>query len=302
VDRLPCFFAAEEEVWPKVMAHFGLRDRAEAIRFFGGDTLQVTAYRPIPDLSGVETLKDLERLAWPSVESVDVAGYARQVQQARAAGLAVMGGVWASIFTVPRRSMGEAKYLMAMLEDPELIARLTERDADSYLAINEALFSRCAGNLDVCYFGSDLGAQRSLFISHDLIRRFYLPHLRRLAQQAKGFGLPVMYHTCGAVSEIIPDLIECGIDVLDPVQVSAQGMEPASLAARFKGKITFHGGISTQTLLPHATPEQVRAAVADTLRTLGPTGYLCGPDQWLMADVPIESMVAMYRAVAEHRA
>lgn len=294
---MPCFFAAEEEVWERVLSHFRLRDRVEAIRFFGGDTMQVSAYRPAPDLSAVQALDDLERVAWPGVESVDMEGYVKQAQEARATGLAVLGGAWASIFTVPRRSMGEARYLMAMLEQPELVARITEKETECYLAINEALFSRCADCLDVFYFGSDLGAQRSLFIGRDLIRRFFLPQLRRLVQHAKGFGLPVMYHTCGAVSEIVPDLIECGIDVLDPVQVSAQGMDPASLAARFRGKIAFHGGISTQTLLPRATPDEVRSVVADTLRALGPTGYICGPDQWLMADVPIENMVAMYQAV-----
>jgi uroporphyrinogen decarboxylase len=301
VDRVPCFFAAEEDVWPKVMAHFHLRDRVEAIRFFGGDTIQVTPDRPVPDLSGVESLEEVERIAWPGVESVDVEGYVTRAQEAHDTGLAVLGGAWASIFTGPRRSMGEAEYLMAMLDQPELIARVVEKETDAFLEINQALFSRCADCLDVFYFGSDLGAQRSLFISAEHIRRFFMPHLKRLVQQAKGFGLPVMYHTCGAVSEIIPDLIECGVDVLDPVQVSAQGMDPAGLAARFRGKIAFHGGISTQTLLPHATPEQVRTVVTDTIAALGPTGYICGPDQWLMADVPIENMVAMYEAVAEYR-
>jgi uroporphyrinogen decarboxylase len=106
-----------------------------------------------------------------------------------------------------------------------------------------------------------------------------------------------MFHTCGAVSEIIPDLIECGIDVLDPVQASAAGMAPESLAARFRGRIAFHGGISTQTLLPHGTPGAVRAEVRRTIAALGPTGYICGPDQWMMADIPVENMMAMYEAV-----
>ena len=99
---------------------------------------------------------------------------------------------------------------MAMLDQPDLIARLVERDADSYLAINEALFSRCADCLDVYYFGSDFGTQQSLFVSRALIQQFYLPHVKRLAEHAKGYGLKVMYHTCGAVRELIPDLIACG--------------------------------------------------------------------------------------------
>jgi uroporphyrinogen decarboxylase len=229
------------------------------------------------------------------VEDIDVEGYVKRAQEARATGLAVLGGAWATIFTAARRSMGETAYLMAMLDQPDLIARLVEREADSYLAINEALFSRCADCLDVYYFGSDFGTQQSLFVSRALIRRFYLPHVKRLAEHAKGYGLKVMYHTCGAVSELIPDLIACGIDVLDPVQVAADGMQPEQLA-RFRGRIAFHGGISTQTLLPHATPEEVRAEVRRTIETLGPTGYVCGPDQWMMADIPTANMVALYQA------
>lgn len=296
VDRVPCYFAAEEEVWERVMGEVGARDRVEVIRHFGADTIQVSQYRPVPDLAGVETLEDLERVPWPGVEDVDVEGYVRRAQEARATGLAVLGGAWATIFTAARRAMGEEKYLMAMLDQPDLIARLVEREADSYLAINETLFSRGADCLDVYYFGSDFGTQQSLFVSRALIQRFYLPHLKRLAEHAKGYGLKVMYHTCGAVRELIPDLIACGVDVLDPVQVAADGMQPEQLA-QYRGQIAFHGGISTQTLLPCATPDEVRAEVRRTIETLGPTGYICGPDQWMMADIPTANMVAMYEAV-----
>ena len=295
VDRVPCYFAAEEEVWERVVREVGARDRVEVIRHFGADTIQVSQYRPVPDLSGVETLEDMERVPWPGVQDIDVEGYVKRAQEARATGLAVLGGAWATIFTAARRSMGEAAYLMAMLDQPDLIARLVEREADSYLAINEALFSRCADYLDVYYFGSDFGTQQSLFVSRALIQQFYLPHVKRLAAHAKGYGLKVMYHTCGAVRELIPDLLACGIGVLDPVQVAADGMQPEQLA-QYRGQIAFHGGISTQTLLPHATSEEVRAEVRRTIATLGPTEYVCGPDQWMMADIPTANMAAMYEA------
>ncbi len=295
VDRVPCYFGAEEEVWERVMREVGARDRVEVIRYFGADTIQVTQYRGLPELAGITTLEEVERLQWPGMEEVDIEGYVKRAQEARATGLAVLGGAWATIFTAPRRAMGEIAYLMAMLDQPEVIARLVERDTDSYLAINEALFSRCTDCLDVYYFGSDFGTQQSLFVNPELIRRYFLPQVKRLAEHAKGFGLKVMYHTCGAVNQLIPELIACGIDVLDPIQVSASGMQPEELA-QYKGKIAFHGGISTQSLLPYATPEEVRAKVRHTIKILGPTGYICGPDQWMMGDIPTENMRAMYEA------
>jgi uroporphyrinogen decarboxylase len=300
VDRVACYFAAEEETQAILHARLGLRGVVEATRFFDADTIQATVYCAIPDLSRVERIEDLEGLAWPSRERVDLTGAAARARDARATGLAVLSGAWATIFTGTRRSMGEAEYLLAMADQPELIAEIVRRAADGFLDINEALFSECADCIDVFYFGSDFGTQRSLFASPEAFRRFFLPHLARLAEHARGFGLKVMFHTCGAVADLIPDLIACGIDVLDPVQVSAAGMAPETLAARFRGRIAFHGGISTQALLPRATPAEVRAATTETIRALGPTGYIAGPDQWLLPDTPIENMVAMYEAVRDY--
>ena len=296
---MPCFVAAEEEVWPRLMEHVGVPTQLDVIRHFGGDSVQVSLYRPMPELRGVMTVDDVERVAWPQPSGEQLREYMERVRAARETGLAVFGGVWASIFTHARRAMGETQYLTLMLDRPEVIERLVERDTESFLAINEAIFSQCAGCMDVFFFGSDLGIQRSLFIGPDLIRRFYLPAIARLAEQAKRYDLKVMYHTCGAVSEIIPELIECGVDALDPVQVAATGMEPAGLAARFRGQIAFHGGISTQQLLPHARPQEVYEAVRETIAAFGATGYIAGPDQWLMSDVPMENVEAMYRGIAE---
>ncbi|UCC67308.1 MAG: hypothetical protein JSV79_09245 [Armatimonadota bacterium] len=300
VDRVPCFFAAEDDVSARLMQDLHLSDPMEITRHFDADTIQATVYQDLPDLSHVERVEDLDGLEWPSRRTVDLERAARQLEEARATGLAVLGGVWATMFTLPRRKMGEAKFLMAMVDAPELIAGLVERVTDGFLDINEALFSRCAKYVDVCFFGSDFGTQDSLFISRDSIRKFFLPQITRLAQHAKGYGLKVMYHTCGAVSSIIPDLIECGIDVIDPVQTAAHDMEPALLAARYKGKMAFHGGISTQTVLPHGTARQVREAVRETIAALGPTGYIAGPDQWMMADIPTENVVAMYEAIRRY--
>jgi uroporphyrinogen decarboxylase len=301
VDRAPCYFAAEEEVEERMMRSLGLAHPLDITRYLDADTVQVSIYQEVPDLAAVERPEDLDELVWPSRETVDLERVGRELAEARASGLAVMGGAWATIFTGPRRQMGEAKFLMGMLDQPDLIDRLVKRLADGHLDINEAVFSRWAELIDVCYFGSDLGTQDSLFVSRDQIRRFFLPHIKRLAQHARGYGLKVMYHTCGAVSEIIPDLIECGVDILDPVQASARGMEPARLGELYGGRIAFHGGISTQTVLPQGSPDEVREVVRETIGALGPTGYIVGPDQWLMEDVPLENVEAMYEAAREFR-
>jgi len=301
VDQVPRFFSAEPETEAKVLAALGVDDRLDLLRALDADMIQETLFLDLPDLSSVRSIADAQRLPWPDTQSFDLRGYLGRLAAARSTGLAVLGGVWASMFTDPRRGMGESRFLMAMLDDPGLIEYVVQRAVDSYCDVNDAIFSRGAADLDVFYFGSDFGMQQSLFISRQSFLRFFKPHFRRLAQQAKRYGLKVMFHTCGAVSEIIPDLVECGIDLLDPVQVSAREMEPALLATRFKGQISFRGGISTQTVLPRGTAAEVRSTVRATIEALGPTGYIAGPDQKMLPDIPVENVLAMYEAIGDYQ-
>jgi uroporphyrinogen decarboxylase len=197
--------------------------------------------------------------------------------------------------------MGEVAFLQALVDNPPFIDAVVERTADAFIEQNDAYFAACADDVDIYFFGSDFGTQRSLFISPNMYRRFFKPHMQRIVQHAKRYGVHAMYHTCGAVTEIIPDLIETGVDALDPVQVSALGMEPANLAAKFGGRIAFHGGISIQKLLPCASAEEVYETTLETIRALGPSGYIAGPDQYMIGDIPTENIAAMYRAVRDYQ-
>ena len=224
VDRVPVMFRAERELIQILRAHFGVEDLDS---FFGADLVFAHQGCPqdrLPDLSAAGEADDVDRMAWPDRSIFDMAGIERRLTEARATGRAVCAGVWASIFTASRRVMGEERYLVAMYESPDLIRRVVERLTDAYLDMNEALFSRFASLMDIFYFGSDFGTQASLFVSPDLYRAFFKPQMRRLVEHAKGYGLPVMFHTCGAVGPIVEDLIDIGVDILDPIQVSAAGM------------------------------------------------------------------------------
>lgn len=104
-----------------------------------------------------------------------------------------------------------------------------------------------------------------------------------------------MLHSCGAISERIPEFIALGVDVLDPIQVAAKGMDPALLKREFGDKIAFHGGICTQHTLPFGSPDDVRSAVLDRVATLGAGGgYVLASSHDISADTPPENIVAMY--------
>ena len=110
-----------------------------------------------------------------------------------------------------------------------------------------------------------------------------------------GHGLKVMMHSCGAIRPLIPRLAEAGVEILDPVQVTATGMVPAELKAEFGDRIVFHGGIDTQQVLPFCTPDEVRAHVRKTVGALSPNGgYVFAPSQILGPEIPVENIIAMY--------
>jgi uroporphyrinogen decarboxylase len=262
-----------------------------------GDISSYTVIEPV--LAEAEDPDDVERIKWPGRDFVDIEASVNAAKEARETGLAVYGGAWASLFTNSRSIMGEENLLISLISNPELVTRLIERLTDFYIETNEVYFQACSRYIDVFYFGSDFGTQNSMFISKEMFNRFFKSSFKRLVEHAKGFGLKVMYHTCGAVTSIINDLIDCGIDILDPVQVSAAGMEPGLLAKDFKGRIVFHGGVSTQTTLPFGTPEEVQEEVARLINTLGPTGLIAAPDQDMIGDIPLENIEMMFRTISK---
>lgn len=334
IDRVPLIFRAEPLLMRHLRKELQLENDLAVSRHFGADSVQVgVAFRADarrgvdergmftdlfgnrfqsvkegelesyavvePVLAGATSVDDLRRVRWPGANVLDLEQGVAKAREARETGLAVYGGIWASIFTTSRNLMGEEDFLLATIDNPELVAAVIDRLTQSYVEMNRVYLEATRGLIDVYYFGSDLGTQRSMFMSPEMCRQFVIPAIGRIARQAKEFGLPVMYHTCGAVAGIVQDLIGCGVDVLDPVQVNALGMEPERLARDFRGRIAFHGGISTQTTLPNGSPEEVTQVVRETICTLGPEGLIIGPDQEMIGRVPVANLEAMCRAVRE---
>jgi uroporphyrinogen decarboxylase len=254
-----------------------------------------------PALKGKISLNDIYSHKWPDTEVLDTAACVRAAEEAYAKGKAVYGGIWATIFTASRDIVGEEDFFVRMFEQPDFIKALIDRITDFYLDLNRVYMDNCGNYIDVYYFGCDFGTQRSMWISPNMFREFFATPIKRIVSQAKSYGKKVMFHSCGSIVEIIEDLIACGVDILDPVQVSAAGMNVDSLAALFKGRIAFNGGISTQTTFPFGTPEQVKAETIHAINTLGPYGYIVAPDQELIGEIPPENIEAFVDAVKEYK-
>lgn len=133
-------------------------------------------------------------------------------------------------------------------------------------------------------------------------RRYIKPRYKKLVDAVHSYGLKYFHHSCGGVRPIIPDMIEIGFDVLNPIQPLAVGMEPAELADEFGEKITFYGAIDEQETLPYKKAEEVKQEVYDRLDTLGKYGgYIVAPSHGFQPDTPIENILAMYEAVLGYK-
>jgi uroporphyrinogen decarboxylase len=132
-------------------------------------------------------------------------------------------------------------------------------------------------------------------MSRATLDRFIAPSIRRLSALAHQHGVKLMFHSCGAISQVIPDLIRAGVDIINPLQPSAAGMEPAALKRNFGGQVCFHGGIDIQYLLPLEKPDKVRKEVRRRCRILGEGGgYIMAPSHNLQPDIGTENILAMY--------
>ena len=243
--------------------------------------------------------EDMEDLVfdWPDPAAyIDAAECRRRVEMAPE-GKTVRGMLWSAHFQDTCAAFGMETALMNMIAAPELYEAVNEKVLEFYLKANRIFYEATKGKLHAVLIGNDMGSQRGLMISPELVRRFVIPGCRRLTEQAHSYGLKVIYHSCGAISDIIPDLIDAGVDIIHPIQALAAGMEPEGLKEKFGDRVSFCGGVDTQELLVHGTPEDVRKKVEE-LKRLFPTGLILSPShEAILPDVPPENIGALFDAV-----
>jgi uroporphyrinogen decarboxylase len=150
------------------------------------------------------------------------------------------------------------------------------------------------------HLGDDLGTQVGPFFSPKIFKDLIAPRYKQIWSVYKKAGMPVALHSCGHITNFIPDLIDLGLDILNPVQPC---MDHKYLKAEYGKDLTFWGGIDTQYILPHGTLEEVRKCTLEVMETLGKGGGLIvAPSQEIMNDVPLENIVAMLETIVENRA
>jgi uroporphyrinogen decarboxylase len=238
------------------------------------------------------TIDDVEAHPFAGPDDLDVTRFVEHV--AAHQDFAVCGGINSAIFHNYLGMCGQENALCLLKTDPELAESMIRRITDYWEGYLRKLLEAGRGMVDMVENCNDFGTQRSMFISVEDFRAFFREPLTRLYNTAKEYGVLYMQHSCGSIAPIIDDFIEMGADILNPIQVEADGMDLDELVERYKGKITFYGGIDTQHLLPHGPEEAIRDEVRRLKGLFGNAGGLImAGSQGLLDDIPYANAIAM---------
>lgn len=254
-------------------------------------------------LRDADNVKKIENHTWPSVEAFDYQSISRQCNKYKDLAIILTGDrltTRASVFKLAMYLRGMEKFLMDLVLSPKLAEALVAKLLEFHLEHNRRIFQAAASEIDIFMLGDDFGTENGLLVGVPMFRRIFKPALRCLIDLAKEFGLKTMIHSCGAIRELIPDFIEMGLDILNPIQIRAKGMNPEDLQREFGKDICFHGSMDVQKELPFRTPEEIRKIVRSRIEVLGKNGGLIlAPSHNLQPDVPMENILALYTATRE---
>ena len=283
---------------------YGPTDQPIAIQKAGSLYFEQTTYpfaESVPD--NLDDLPSaLAEISWstptPPPPGSDLASGAKALRNSTdRAIIALFGG---SLLETGQCLCRNDNFFLLLAGDPQRAHRLLDRVVELHLARLERFLAAVGPHIDIILFGDDLGMQRGPQISPKMYREFFYPRHRALFQRAKELApVKVMLHCCGGVRPLLSDLIEAGLDTINPVQITCAGMDAEALKQDFGSRICFWGGgCDTRAILPRGTPEQIKEHVRKQVGTLAPGGgFVFQQVHNIMADVPPENIIAMFDAI-----
>jgi uroporphyrinogen decarboxylase len=253
------------------------------------------------------SLQALDEYQWPRPDPLennlrlrDQAKFLYEMTDYALVGSAVIGG---GIFEQPARTMGLENFLMALVSEPQFVDRLMDRITDIYIESCNNYLDLLGDYIQVFTFWDDICTQDGWMIRPDLYRQLIKPKQKRLVEAIKKKTQAKLFcHSCGATFDLIPDLIDLGFDILNPVQVSARGMDSKRLKQTFGKDIVFWGGgVDTQSVLPFGKPQDVVDEVKRRIDDLAPGGgFVFAAVHNIQAFVPPENIVALFDTALEY--
>lgn len=255
-----------------------------------------------PPLKGYTTPASLKNYPfWPDPERFDYENAKKDAQKVSQKYVTL--GPWVSFFEIYCQMRGLEQSLMDLMIEPELATAILDRIEDCQTEMLKRYLSNLDNDIDMVFISDDMGMQQSLLVSPEIWERFFKERMRRWCKLIHGYGKKVFFHSDGAVEPLIPQLIDCGIDILNPIQHACPGMDTANLKKRYGNRVIFHGGIDNQSVLPFGTCEDVRKETTNCLETLGSNGkgYIVCSCHNVQAGTPVENIIAMVDTVHRYK-
>lgn len=323
-DRVPMDYWATGEATDKLLDHLGLQSMAEAKRRlhidpvptvggryegpappegediygcryrqvdYGTGTYKECVYNPLAEFESVEEIED--KFCWPDP---DWWSYDHLPAEAEGTEDLPLRGGGSEPFLIYKSLRGMQQAYMDLVLNPEIVHYCLDKLFHLAYEDTRRIYEQIPGQVLISYVAEDLGSQEGLLTSREQINRFLLPRMKRMMDLVHEAGAYVFHHTDGAVRPILPDLIEAGIDVLNPIQWRCNGMEREGLKSDFGDRLVFHGAVDNQYTLAFGSVEEVRQEVRENIRILGEGGgYILAPCHNIQTVSPPENVVAMYQ-------
>lgn len=248
-------------------------------------------------------IADLDSFEWPDPHDParwdGVREHARRLYEETDYALVAYRPKYNGLFELCQVLRGTQQMLMDLLLNPDFAEALFWKVGAVLKEFYHAQLDAVGDFIEWVEIGDDLGSQSGPLISPDTYRALLKPVHADLIRSVKSHpsGVRVMYHSCGSILPFLPDFVEIGVDILNPIQVAARGMDPAVIKAEYGDQLCFLGGVDSQHLMPEGSPDEIRAEVRQRLQEMGPGGgYILAPSHNIGDDVPLENILAFFDA------
>jgi uroporphyrinogen decarboxylase len=239
------------------------------------------------------TEKDILNLSLPKPEWFDFSPLIRECELFQ--DKIIIGGLWSGIHGDSYRLMGYENFLLHFAMNKALIKTLVDRVTDFYLEMNYRYFETLKDKMDIFFMGNDFGSQNGLLISKEDWHEIYFENYKKLIDLAHNYHYKVMVHSCGAIEPLIPYFIALGVDIIDPVQITAHGMEPKLLVKKYGKEVCFHGAIDTQWVIPYGSRKEIEEHVIYIVNQLNKFNrYIAAPANNFMTGTPPQNIEIVY--------
>ena len=331
-DRIPMSLSTNQWVRQKLNKNYGFKSHAELLNFFHSDIVDLRdccspSYigpgKPVQEVgNGVRenywgwrtkimetphgdeeqfcefilkdsnSIEEMEKHEWPSPDWFDFTDFKEKLKDYSHLAVMASGG---SVFQHPQYLRSMDVFLLDIMLNPDIASYLMDKFTNFYLAYFDKMFSSAKGLIDIFRVADDLAMQNSLLISPETFYEFVAPRLKKMIDLAHSYDIKFMLHSCGNVTSLIPEFIKIGIDILDPIQVSASNMDLYAIHQKYGDQICLHGGVDTQGFLPNAKPDEVRKKLEEIKHEFADkTGYILSTSHIIEGDIPLENIYAMY--------